>query len=164
MSDSSGTNDGPGRVVVGVDDSEAARNALRFAVDIARPHGWRLVVVHAWHMNYPVVPYAMEPPDYSDPLREQAKATLHKVTREVLGGAPGIDVEEVVSEGPAASVLLDASLGAELLVVGSRGRGGFASLALGSVSTACVHHAPCPVLVVRPRDPAFAAETAEESA
>jgi nucleotide-binding universal stress UspA family protein len=59
-------------------------------------------------------------------------------------------VDHVVTEGSPARTLLDEARGADLLVVGSRGRGGFAGLLLGSVSQHCVHHAPCPVVVVRP--------------
>jgi len=68
----------------------------------------------------------------------------------VLGGAdPGVPVERSVVEGPAAQVLLRAAAGADLLVLGSRGRGGFAGLLLGSVSQQCAHHAPCPLVIVR---------------
>ena len=71
---------------------------------------------------------------------------------EALAAARGITVERKLENGSPAYALIDASEGADLLVVGSRGHGGFTGLLLGSVSAACVHHAHCPVVVVRPPD------------
>lgn len=139
-----------GRVVVGIDDSEPARDALRRAADIAKARGWRLTVIHTWHITYPTVPYAIVPPDFTSALRDAAEATMHQVVEDALGPHPDVEVNQVLTEGPAAAVLVEASEDADLLVVGSRGRGGFASLTLGSVSSACVHHAHCAVLVLRP--------------
>jgi nucleotide-binding universal stress UspA family protein len=66
-----------------------------------------------------------------------------------LSETPEIEIERVTAEGPAARVLIDAVGEDDLLVVGSRGHGGFSSLLLGSVSQQCAHHAPCPVVIVR---------------
>ncbi len=140
-----------GLVVVGVDDSEQARESLQWAAQIARERHWKLLIVHAWHMMYPVAPFATPPYDVEDAARDAAIEVVKKLEDEVLGPDCGIEVSHLVAQGPAGLLLVDASKDADLLVVGSRGRGGFASLTLGSVSSACVHHAHCPVLVMRPR-------------
>jgi nucleotide-binding universal stress UspA family protein len=142
-----------GRVVVGVDDSDASREALRWAADVARWRNWTLHIVHTWHMSYPVTPYAPDLGAIETAVMRGAEEICRDIEAEVLGEAEDIDVRETVAEGSAAHVLVAASNGADLLVVGSRGRGGIASLALGSVGQACVHHAHCPVLVVRPQRP-----------
>jgi nucleotide-binding universal stress UspA family protein len=143
---------GGGRVVVGVDESPNARQALRCAVDIARRYGWDLTVVNTWHLTYPAVPYGIVPPDVTVAIQDAAEETLRTIAKDVLGDDPGVAVTLRIREGMAAAVLVDESDGANLLVVGSRGRGGFASLTLGSVSSACVHQARCPVLVLRLHD------------
>jgi nucleotide-binding universal stress UspA family protein len=139
-------------VVVGVDDSKCGREALRRAGEVAAERGWGLKAVHCWHMTYPVTPYGMVPIDTTTLIREAAEETLATVVEQELGPNPAFPVVRLLYEGSAAGHLVEESKGAELLVVGSRGRGGFASLALGSVSSACVHHAHCPVLVIRPHD------------
>jgi nucleotide-binding universal stress UspA family protein len=138
-----------GLVVVGIDDSEPGRDALRTAGKIARQQNWTLLVVHTFQMMYPVAPFAIAPVDVELAGREASEAVTREIITEVLGAHPDIDVKTLVEQGPAGAVLVDASKNANLLVVGSRGRGGFASLTLGSVSSACVHHAHCPVLVLR---------------
>lgn len=135
-----------GRIVVGIDGSEHAARALRWALDEARIRGARVQPVHAWQYPYvgvtgfPVSEVAMEG------FAEAAQETLDKAVDEQSAG--GVDVERTLVVGPAAQALLDAAKGAELLVVGSRGRGRFADLLLGSVSQQCAHHAPCPIVIV----------------
>lgn len=134
------------RIVVGVDGSPASRRALRWAADQARRTGATLEVVTAW--EYPtsygwVPPY---PPDF-DPAGDARKA-LEDTVADVLGEHPDLSVELVVREGHAAPVLVETAKGASMLVVGSRGHGGFAGLLLGSVSEHCARHAPCPVTVM----------------
>jgi nucleotide-binding universal stress UspA family protein len=73
------------------------------------------------------------------------------MVREAIPDAGDVEIERRVIEGAAAAVLVEESRGADLLVVGSRGHGGFAQLLLGSVSQQCAHHAECPVVIVRPR-------------
>lgn len=131
-------------IVVGVDGSEPSKEALRWAARQARITGSTLHVVAAW--EWPVS-WGWSPPYPAnfDPERDTRQA-LETTVEEVLGR--DIDVRMMVREGRPAPVLLDAAANAELLVVGSRGRGEFAGMVLGSVSEHCVHHASCPVVVV----------------
>jgi nucleotide-binding universal stress UspA family protein len=143
-----------GRIVVGVDGSDASVAALRFGAEEARLRDARLVVVHAWTfvptpaMGDPgVVPMAAS--TLMDDLaieRSGAERVLDEAITEALGSA---DVERVVTEGSAGEVLVEAAAGADLVVVGSRGRGGLRSALLGSVSSHVTQHAPCPVVIVR---------------
>jgi nucleotide-binding universal stress UspA family protein len=137
-----------GTIVVGVDGSSCSREALRFAVAEARLRKAALRVVTAWHV--PAIAYSggvapvVDPKEfeqYAETVAEQALAALREQTE-------GVDVERVTGEGQAAHVLLEEARDADLLVVGSRGRGGFTGLLLGSVSQQVAHHAPCPVVVV----------------
>lgn len=142
-------------VVVGVDGSEPSKQALRWARFIARASGAHIQAVAAWYI--PPVAVAGWPSDF-DPERD-TKTALQDAITDVLGSEPDVSVQQVVVEGNAAQVLIAASEGAYLLVVGSRGHGGFAGLLLGSVSSACAEHADCPVLVIHgdnppPPDPA----------
>jgi nucleotide-binding universal stress UspA family protein len=82
-------------------------------------------------------------------FEEVAKQTLQEAVAQAAGPSTGVEIRTHVVRGQPAEVLLNAAKDADLLVVGSRGRGGFKGLLLGSVSTQCVHHASCPVVVVR---------------
>jgi nucleotide-binding universal stress UspA family protein len=135
----------PSRVVVGVDGSAASRGALRWAVRIAAATGAEITAVTAW--QFPTTyggSGAME--DWRPDL--DAQTVLEQTLAEVFPAERPPGLRTVVAEGQARDVLLSASDGAEMLVVGSRGHGGFAGLLLGSVSAACAEHARCPVLVV----------------
>jgi nucleotide-binding universal stress UspA family protein len=135
-------------IVVGVDGSEESKEALRWALEEARLREASVRAVYAWHDPYLVTPGFGPPQDFApDALRERAVETLDAVIADVASDSGSIDA--TVAEGRAASVPVDAAEGADLLVVGSRGHGGFVGLLLGSVSQQCVTHAPCPVLVVR---------------
>ena len=134
-------------VVVGVDGSTASIDALRWAADYARLSGSPLLAVSAWHWPVTMV-ISVPAPEGFDPMAE-AQQTLDAILADELGTDPGFPVTTRVTEGAAALALVDASHGARLLVVGSRGHGGFAGLLLGSVSEQCTHHAACPVVVVR---------------
>jgi len=137
-------------IVVGVDGSDESKAALRWALEEARLRNATVRAVYAWRDPYVLAPGFGLPEDFEfDALRERAVETLDAVVAEVAGKTSHVPVEGVVAEGPAGSVLVQAAEGAELLVVGSRGHGGFVGLLLGSVSQQCVTHAPCPVLVVR---------------
>jgi nucleotide-binding universal stress UspA family protein len=133
------------RVVVGVDGSGPSKQALRWALFLAQTAGARIDAVMAWML--PTFGGAEVWPADWNPEQDAADA-LHGAITEVLGEQPPVPVREIVTEGGAARVLLDASEGARILVVGSRGHGGFAGLLLGSVSAACAEHAPGAVLVI----------------
>lgn len=143
----------PGRIVVGVDDSEGSRRALRWALEEAAAHDMSVDVLHAWHYPYVGDVSGMS---YAVPATEIEKAARLQLEHSVEHARPlppGVEVEQILVEGPAARSLLEAAGGADLLVVGSRGRGGFTGLLLGSVSQQCAHHAPCPIVIV-PSTPA----------
>ena len=137
-------------IVVGVDGSESARAALRFALDEARLRGDAVRVVGAWHVPVAVYGGAYVPPDPGlvRGLEPQMLLVLERALEETSETAADLDVETVVREGAPASMLLEEAQDADLLVVGSRGLGGFRGLLLGSVSQQCAHHAPCPVVIV----------------
>jgi nucleotide-binding universal stress UspA family protein len=136
-------------VVAGFDGSDAARDALRFALEEARLRGLPLRIVCAWEI--PALEYAgaaMAPtPDLADEAQAQAERAVAEA-RALVGDDPGVAVEAVAVAGHAADVLLEQAAGAALLVVGSRGHGALARLVLGSVSQAVAHGARCPVAIV----------------
>lgn len=134
------------RIVVGVDGSGSAQRALEWAMRQAALTGAVVDAVMAW--EYPVN-YGWVVADQDMQLAELAQQTLEKAIAAASHVAPDVVVRGHVLEQNPARALLDASEGADLLVVGSRGHGGFVGALLGSVSQHCVHHAPCPVLVVR---------------
>jgi len=142
-------------VVVGVDHSDGAKAALAFAHEEARLRRATLRAVHAWQFGY--IGYAgferAVPAVGADihELRAAAAAALDATVREALTDAGPVEIEQHVVEGTPGAVLVDESKDADLLVVGSRGHGGFAQLLLGSVSQQCAQHAACPVVIVRSR-------------
>jgi nucleotide-binding universal stress UspA family protein len=143
-------------IVVGIDGSEAAGDALRWALAEARLRGAAVRAVHVWAIPAAVVGPAFVAPvsiDIVPELRDSADALLKRVVGEALGDATDVDVERVVAEGAPTAILVEEAESAELLVVGSRGLGGFRGLLLGSVSQQCAHHAPCPVVIVRHSEP-----------
>ncbi|HVM67565.1 MAG TPA: universal stress protein [Acidimicrobiales bacterium] len=136
------------RIVVGVDGSDSSRRALEWATGEALLRGATLEAVIAWHrppeMSYPAVPI-------DNDFEGDARQALANELDAMLGpGAQG--VVRRVEPGSAAPVLIEASRGADLLVVGSRGHGAFTGMLLGSVSRHCTAHAHCPVVVVRGDD------------
>lgn len=135
-------------MVVGVDGSKPSSGALSWAADEARLRGLALKVVRAWHVPAFVYgPYTPPPP--AGDFEKSALELLDKQIKEVLGEDPGVPVVREVREGRAAEVIVEASAGAEMVVVGSRGLGGFSGLLLGSVSAQVAHHARCPVTIWR---------------
>jgi nucleotide-binding universal stress UspA family protein len=137
-------------IVVGIDHSDGAKAALRFALEEARIRQATLRAVHAWKFDYLGAPGIMGtlPPGEYEALQRAAEAALDATFKEVAN-AEGVEVERRVVEGAPAAVLVEESRDANLLVVGSRGLGGFAQLLLGSVSQQCAHYAECPVVIVR---------------
>ncbi|MFC7342618.1 universal stress protein [Saccharopolyspora griseoalba] len=141
-----------GGVVVGVDASSSSLHALESAAEEAKRRGTALHVVCAWSIRT-----APRPPDCPPNAVPSMEAFQHEVEKGAerliarrLGPDPGIDIKVHAVHSPSPQALLSASRGADLLVVGHRGRGGFSGLMLGSVAEQCVRHAACPVLVVRP--------------
>jgi nucleotide-binding universal stress UspA family protein len=136
------------RIVVGVDGSDQSRKALAWAYDEAGHHGASLVVLTTWHPAS--LPMSPPPPDYGDQPRREALERLERFTAELVPKDPAVDVRTSVEEGKhPAEVLIRRSGEADLVVVGSRGHGGFVGMLLGSVSQHLVAHAECPVVVVR---------------
>ncbi|GAB3393706.1 universal stress protein [Humibacter soli] len=134
------------RILVGVDGSDPSLDALRQAARFAPLLGASIEAVTTW--TYPVMtgPFAMaEAPSFED----FAKETLEQALKDAYGDDRPENLLAEVRFGHPAQVLIDLSEGAEMLVLGSRGRGGFAGLLLGSVSSECASHAKCPVLIVR---------------
>ena len=134
------------RIVVGFDGSDGSRRALRWALEEARARGAPVHIVHAWQYPYAGDYMALTDTVFAG-VEEAAGQTLEDALVEARC-APDVEVSGEVVQGPAAPLLIDAAADADLLVVGSRGRGGFSGLLLGSVSMQCVHHSPCPVVIV----------------
>ncbi len=141
---------GEHRIVVGVDGSESSKQALRWGAHLAARFGARLEAVAAW--DFPAsYGFASVPADW-DPARDMRQA-LDETVQAAFGDQPLPGLRREVREGGAARVLIEASQGATMLVVGSRGHGGFTGLLLGSVSSNVAEHAPCPVLIIHGDQP-----------
>jgi nucleotide-binding universal stress UspA family protein len=141
-------------ILVGFDGSEPSRSALDWAMQVAEARRCSVVAIS----TYAIPAIAMAAPGFSfepanvQELADYALDTLARAVSEASAARPTVKVEAKVVEGAAAEVLIDASKRASLLVVGSRGHGGFVGLLLGSVSQQCVIHAHCPVMVMRAYD------------
>ncbi|MET9730224.1 universal stress protein [Streptomyces sp. NPDC006458] len=136
------------RVVVGVDGSPSSGTALRWAVRYAGLAGATVDAVAAWDL--PGAHTWSAPAVDVDVDEDIARQALAQELRDVLGDESAASVRALVVRGNPVDVLLRAAEGAEVLVVGSRGRGGFARALLGSVSQHLAQHARCPVVIVRP--------------
>ena len=135
-----------GRIAVGIDGSHQSTAALNWAADDARRRGARLVVVHAWEYPYRVSAEAAE--RGTALAQADAAIVLERYVDSVRPSGSG-PVTGQLAEGPATHVLLGVAKTVDLLVVGSRGRGGFRSMLLGSVAHALCAHSTCPVAVIR---------------
>ncbi|MET4047139.1 MULTISPECIES: universal stress protein [unclassified Rhodococcus (in: high G+C Gram-positive bacteria)] len=137
-----------GRIVVGVDGSPSSILALQQARRLSDALGIGIDVMAAW--QYPTYMGA----GFSEDIHpdEDAKQIMAESIVAAFGDDAPADIGQLAVQGVPAQVLLDASRVADMLVVGSRGRGGFVGLLLGSVSAQCAEHARCPVLVVHSRD------------
>jgi nucleotide-binding universal stress UspA family protein len=133
------------RIIVGVDGSDSSLDALRSAARIAAAMECPLEAITVW--VYPPVFEADPPVQWG--LAEDAKRTADTAGRAVFGAKFPDWFTATTRRGSPARVLIEESAGAEMLVLGSRGHGGFIGMLLGSVSNACVQHAHCPVLIVR---------------
>jgi len=134
------------QIVVGVDGSESSRTALEWAVDEASHRGATVVAVHAWE---PILTAGLRSAAvYSDEAIQEAGGAVLDEAIAAVDPPEGVTIERRCVRGNATAALLEVAGGADLLVVGTRGLGGFGRLLLGSVSSQVVHHAPCPVVVV----------------
>ena len=138
-------NDSSSRIVVGVDGSDHSIIALRQAAEIAQALGCTVHAICTW--QYPAMGAEFVQIDWSP--EEDAKAILADAATAAYGDTPPEGFSTEAIRGTPASVLIDVSKDARMLVVGSRGHGGFSGLLLGSVSQAVIAHAECPVLVAR---------------
>ena len=139
-----------GGVVVAHDGSKSAQEALKWAGRLAARADLRLHVVRAWAMTTAPQP-ATWTPGFVPPLADYEKAVRDELEAHVAAAQLDADCQvtcHVVHKSPAQG-LMSAAEGADLMVLGARGRGGFAELLLGSVTDQLVHHAPCPVTVIR---------------
>jgi nucleotide-binding universal stress UspA family protein len=138
---------GGGRVVVGVDGSPSSLDALSWAARQAELTAARLEVVMSWEWPSSYG-WAVPVPEDFDPEGD-IHATLEKILSPLRAARPGLGIDARVVHGHPAPILVEASTGADLLVVGSRGHGEFVGMVIGSVSEYCASHARCPVLVHR---------------
>lgn len=138
-------------VVVGVDESDGAAEAARWAAREAELRGWSLTAVMAWGFldQHQTAPGAAFDPQYGE---DDAAAALDAILGRALGDAKAAEVRRRVVCDLPARALLEAAAGSELLVVGARGLGGFKALLLGSVSQHCLQHAETPIAVIRHAD------------
>jgi nucleotide-binding universal stress UspA family protein len=141
-------------IVVGIDGSEDSTRALWFAADEAAARNRGLRIVSAWQTGVPVYAGGLIAPAPIAPseMEEETREAAEHQAQDVLDQHPGLRSEIVVRQGGPAAVLVEESADADMLVVGSRGLGGFAGLLLGSVSQQCAHHALCPVVILPPAD------------
>jgi len=132
------------RIVVGVDGSEHGNAALRWAVSEATVHQGEIVAVFAWQMPFIGIPGAFD----RDEMERVCKIFLEEAVAVAVPQAR-VPITKLVAEGDVSASLIHAAKNADMLVLGSRGRGGFAGLKLGSVSQECVQHAACPVVIIK---------------
>ncbi len=154
-------------IVVGVDGSAGSEAALRWALAEANLRAARLRVVHAYQppplpsavvgIGAAAVPPTVLSAEEAERVQSAAKQAAWQLIEGALRSVGGdeierLEIEREPIEGPAAETLIESARGADLLVVGSRGRGGFLGLLLGSVSQQCAQHPPCPVVILPPVD------------
>lgn len=144
------SNAGAPRIVVGVDGSESSVKALQEARRLAEALGAPLEAVAVWQQSHSMYDF------YQSETGWTPEKDVEKLLRDTANAAFGSDhpagFRMSILQGAPARALIRHSAGAEMLVLGSRGHGGFAGLLLGSVSSACVAHATCPVLIVHNKD------------
>jgi nucleotide-binding universal stress UspA family protein len=141
-----------GRILVGVDGSEGSRKALRWSIGQAAARGAVLQPVIVWQRTFDYGRQSYWPVD--EEIAADARKRLEAVVAEVAGRDRAVEIDPLVVEGDPGETLCTMSGDADLLVVGSRGHGGFAALALGPVSIKCAHHSRCPVVIVPDGRPA----------
>lgn len=136
------------KIVVGVDASEGARRALQWAVDEAKLRDTTVEAMHVWQLPvFAATPFG-EMPLNTGHFEADALRQFNELIDALETRTPGVKIERTFVTGHPANQLLEAAKDADLLVVGTRGRGGFTGLLLGSTSQQVSHHAPCPVVIV----------------
>jgi nucleotide-binding universal stress UspA family protein len=136
--------------VAGTDGSPGSAAALRWALAEARRRGARLDVVHVWHYPWVVVAAGAAAAAVGrEEYEAEGRRVLEQATAALEAERGDVEIHPMLGSGSVADVLVRAAGDADLLVVGSRGRGGFTGLLLGSVSLQVAHHAPCAVVIVR---------------
>jgi len=142
-------------IVVGFDGSEHSQTALNWAIEEARQRDGQLRLITAWNKPpmawYPAVLETAAGEIAAEESPQRIAESLQAEALKTAAGGGTTATGQVVHNDSPASAILDAAQDADLIVVGSRGHGGFPALHLGSVSTQVISHAPCPVLVVRPK-------------
>lgn len=136
------------RIVVGVDGSEPSKQALRWAIEQAALSGATVEAVGAWEYQ-PNYGWGTVAAIDAAELADACERTVVDAVIDVGGEEPPVRIDSYIVRGHPANELVQQAKGADLLVVGSRGHGGFVGALLGSVSQHCVHHATCPVVIVR---------------
>jgi nucleotide-binding universal stress UspA family protein len=135
------------RIVAGVDGSPSSIRALEWALDQAELTGATVQAVYAWE---PPSNWGAPVPVYPGrEMVEEAEVKLAQSVGEAMAGRTAVEVSQQVSRGHPAKVLIEAAEGADLLVMGNRGHGGFTGALLGSVTQHCIRHVECPVTVVK---------------
>jgi nucleotide-binding universal stress UspA family protein len=132
------------RIVVGVDGSEHGNAALRWAVDEAKVHESEVIAVFAWQLPFVGIPDAFD----RDEMEMICRTFVADAVETVVRDTP-VPITKLVAEGDVRASLIEAAKNADMLVLGSRGRRGFAALKLGSVSQECVQHVACPVVIIK---------------
>jgi nucleotide-binding universal stress UspA family protein len=145
-------------IVVGVDGSEESRAALAWAVEEGRLRQAPVLAVHAWEMPMMPAPTGLVPPSVEvvgdlTELREDAADLVETMVRETAADAADVEIRPLTVEDKPVNALLDAAErnDAQMIVVGSRGHGGFVALLIGSTSDQVARHATCPVVIHRQR-------------
>lgn len=136
-------------ILVGIDGSQDAEAALDFGVEEASLRGADLLVVCAWEMPMVIDPMAAYPGDWFESMLDDADGLAKAAVARVKESHPEVNCEGKAVEGHPALVLLEEAKNVDMIVLGSHGRGEFASLLLGSVTQQVIHHATCPVVIVR---------------
>ena len=145
-------------IVVGVDGSEESRAALDWAVEEGRLRQAPVLAIHAWEVPMVPAPTGLVPPSVEvvgdlTELREDAASLVETMVRETAADAADIEIRPLTVEDKPVNALLDAAErnDAQMIVVGSRGHGGFVALLIGSTSDQVARHATCPVVIHRQR-------------
>lgn len=139
------------RVLVGVDGSPHSGAALRWALSEAAARSGEVIALLSWQMPFIGVPGGFSRQEVEQAARDLLLASVAEVAE--VAARPRVPLRPILAEGDPTESLIEASKGADLLVLGIRGRSPFAGLMLGSVSQACAAHAACPVVLVKRSDP-----------